>query len=61
MGLTFNQQISMNSMVHKLCVKRKRVIIYILHSLYGHGQLSYSIFLKIFDCKNSPQSLFRKI
>ena len=34
-------------MVHELCVKGKRVLIYILNSLYNHGQLTNII---SFEC-----------
>lgn len=57
-GLKFTQQISMNSMVHDLCVKGKRVMISTLNSLYGYGQLSSYTFFKLFDCKISPQLLY---
>ena len=49
------QKLSLNSMVHELCVKEKRVLISILNSLYYHGQLTNTIFFKMFDNKICPQ------
>jgi hypothetical protein len=42
-------------MVHELCVKLKRVLTSILNSLYHHGQLTNTVFFKIFEC---PQLLY---
>jgi len=44
LGLIFTRQMSMNAMVHELCVKGKRALVSILKSLYDHGQLSKSVF-----------------
>ena len=54
LGLVFTRQLSMNAMVHDLCTKGKRVLVSILKSLYSCGQLSKSVFFKIFDVKISP-------
>ena len=57
-GLTFTRQMSLNEMVHDLCIKGKRSFISILHSLYNYGQMPKNMFFKLFDLKICPQLLY---
>ena len=57
-GLTFTRQLSLNIMVHDLCVKGRRVLVSLLKSLYDCGQMSKDVYFKIFDTKICPLLLY---
>jgi len=58
LGLLLTRQMSVNAMVHELCTKGKRVLVTLLKQLYSCGQLTKSVFFKLFDTKIAPILLY---
>ena len=58
LGLTLSMQLSFNRMASDQAIKAKRVLVFLLNSLYELGQLPKDAFFKLFDRKISPVLLY---